>query len=118
LPEGAEPFIIPPGGVPDGMVPEGEAPESAVPFAIPAGGVPEGAVPVVRSARTRVPDGVPAAACWFSVTVGAAVAEDDGVVELCVQPATRIPAMRSADPISMSIVLFFIGCITWITGVS
>jgi hypothetical protein len=29
------------------------------------------------------------------------------LVVLCVQPATRITAMRSADPISISILLFF-----------
>jgi hypothetical protein len=39
--------------------------------------------------------------------------DDDVVVELCVQPAIRIPAMRSADPISISIVLFFMDFTTW-----
>lgn len=96
------PFIIPPGGVPDGMVPEG-----AVLFVIPAGGVPEGAVPLVSPAM-GVPDGVPAAACSFPVTDAVVVPEDDDVVvELCVQPAIRIPATRSADPISISILLLF-----------
>jgi len=38
------PFIIPPGGVPDGIDPEGGDPDGAVPFIIPPGGVPEGMV--------------------------------------------------------------------------
>ena len=81
---------------------------------MPPGGVPEGAVPficgmaVLFIAAMGVPGGVPAAACSFPVTDEVGVTEDDDeVVELCVQPAIRIPAMRSADPISISILLFF-----------
>ena len=94
-----------------------------MPFIIPAGGVPEGAVPfipvmaVLFIAAMGVPEGVPAAACSFPVTDADGVPEDDDVVvELCVQPAIRIPAMRSADPISISILLFFMEGITWTVG--
>jgi hypothetical protein len=97
-----------------------EPPEGAVPFIIPAGGVPEGAVPFIPAMAVlfivamEVTEGVPAAACSFPFTDAYGVPDDDDVVvELCVQPAIRIPAMRSADPISISILFFFMECITW-----
>ena len=54
---------------------------------------------------------MPAAACWLSVTDAAAV-PDDVVAVLCVQPATRITETRSADPISIMSMLFFMGSVT------
>jgi len=118
VPDGTVPFPMP-------LIPPGpEPPVGAVPFIIPAGGVPEGAVPfippmaVLFISAMGEPDGVPAAACSFPVTDADGVPEDDDVVvELCVQPAIRIPAMRSADPISISIVLFFMEYITWTVGI-
>jgi len=108
VPDGAVPFIIPPGGVPEG----------AVPFIIPPGGVPEGAVPFISPPGVpegAVPDGAalfPPACC---VPVGDGVDDEtalllDGtevLVELCVQPAIMIPAMRITDATNMSILLFF-----------
>jgi len=106
--------------VPDGIVPEGAAPDGAVPFIIPPGGVPEGAVPFISP--PGVPEGaVPDGAALFPPAC--CVPVDDGVddetallldgtevlVELCVQPAIMIPAMRTADAINMSILLFFMG---------
>ena len=94
---------MPPGGVPEGMVPDG-----AVPFP---------AIAVLFIASMGVPEGVPAAAWSFPVTDEVGVLEEVvEVVELCVQPAIRIPAMRSADPISISIVLFFMDFTTWNYG--
>ena len=107
------PFIIPPGDVPEGMVPEGVTPEGAEPFIIPAGGVPEGAVLFVCSLICGVPDGAAAAVSMVSTEVGVddvtTVPADccEALVVLCVQPAIRITAMRSADPISISILLLF-----------
>ena len=106
--------------MPDGIVPEDAAPDGAVPFIIPPGGVPEGAVPFI-SPPGGVPEGaVPDGAALVPPACGVPV--EDGVddetallldgtevlVELCVQPAIMIPAMRIADAINMSILLFFI----------
>lgn len=121
------------GGVPDGCVPDGGAPpggvpEGAVPFSIPSGGVPEGAflficppggvpdgavlftcTPGCRSVAAVLPD------CTFSCCVFTGDAAGDTVVPVdcgevlvvLVQPATRIPAMRIADAITMTMLLFF-----------
>lgn len=106
VPEGAVPFIAPP------ICPAGGVPDGAVPFIAPAGGVPEGAVPFVCSAG--VPEGaaplsagcgVSAAACEDVVTALPAD-EDVELVEL-VHPAIIMPAMRIADAISITIMLFF-----------
>jgi len=118
VPEGAVPFTIPPGGVPEGMVPEGVTPEGALPFIIPAGGVPEGTVLFSCPLICGVPDGAAAAVSMVSTGVGVdgvtTVPADccEALVVLCVQPAIRITAMRSADPISMSILLLFMEFIT------
>ncbi len=79
-------------------------PEGAVPFACSLACEPEDtALPdcphvcwevLVEPEDTAFPDCSPV--CW------------EVLVELCVQPAIRIPAMRSADAISISILLFFI----------
>jgi len=110
VPEGAVPFIAPPvcpsGGVPDGAVPFISPP-------MPEGAVPLGAVPFICS--PGVPDGatpLPAAACWESVVAGVdvtpalSVDEEAEFVEL-VHPAIMIPAMRIADAINITIMLFF-----------
>ena len=108
MPDGAVPFPIPsmpPGGVPEGMVPEGVAPEGAVPFIPP--------IAVLFIAAMGVPEGVPVAACSSAVTDADGVPDDEEeVVELCVHPAIRIPAIRRADPIRISILLFFMGFVT------
>ena len=120
------------GGVPDGGVPEGAEPDGAVPFISPPiwppGGVPEGAVPFI-SPPMGVPDGavpftclpdcgVPEGVALFppACCVSAAAGVDDETalplddvevpVEL-VQPAIMIPAMRIADAINMTMLLFF-----------
>jgi hypothetical protein len=110
VPEGAVPFIFPP------ISPAGGVPEGAVPFICPPG-VPEGAVPLICSPDCGVPTGVVLAACPSACCVSVedvvdddtALSLDDVVVpEVLVQPAIMIPAMRIADAISMSILLFFI----------
>ena len=83
---------------------------------MPAGGVPAGAVAFVCPLICGVPDGAAAAVCWAAaVTDGVEGMElcDELLVELCVQPAIRIPAMRSADPISIRMLLFFMKYTTW-----
>ena len=119
------------GGVPDGLVPEGAAPEGAVPFISPPCPPPEGAVPFI-SWPGGVPDGiVPEGTVLFvwspGVPEGAApfppaccVSAEDGVADetalpvegvdvlvVLVHPAIMIPAMRIADAINMTIMLFF-----------
>ena len=125
------------GGVPEGGVPDGGVPDGCVPFiSIPAGGVPESLVPfnsipdggvpcgpadwlkaglsLLLKAVSGVADKVavfefPAsavtAACAWSVDDALAVWPDE---LLSVHPATSIPAMRIADAISMTKLLFFI----------
>jgi hypothetical protein len=127
------------GGVPEGGVPpDGGVPEGCVPFiSIPAGGVPEGLVPFISIPAGGVPCGPPdwlkaglspVLAAWSGVADEAAEPElpasavtaactwpvDDAVVVwpdelLSVHPATRIPATRIANAISMIRLLFFIG---------
>jgi hypothetical protein len=90
-------------------------PEGAVPFICPPGGVPDGAELFVCAPDCGVPDGAALLPpdCW--VSIGACGVDDtefslDGVDvldELCVQPAIMIPAMRIADAINMTIMLFF-----------
>jgi len=114
VPEGAVPFICPP-GPPPVCPPSGGVPEGAVPFICTPDGVPEGAVLLVWSPAGGVPDGVIAVFCsadWLlSVTVlDEALLPDDWVelVEL-VHPAIMMPAIRIAEAISMSVMLFFMG---------
>jgi hypothetical protein len=119
------------GGVPDGIVPEGAAPDGAVPFISPPCPPPEGAVPFI-SPPGGVPDGiVPEGAVLFVCSPGVpegvasfppacCVSAEDGVddetalpvdwvevLEVLVQPAIMIPAMRIVDAINMTILLFF-----------
>lgn len=99
------PFICPFGGEPEG----------AVPFIIPPGGVPEGAVLFVCTPDGWVPDGAALFPpdCWVSVEDWVddetALLLDwvELVPESCVHPAIMIPAIRIAEAISMSDVLFF-----------
>ena len=127
VPEGGVP---PDGGVPDGAVlfisiPAGGVPEGLVPFiSIPAGGVPcgpadwlnTGLSPVLvvwsgvadEAAEPEFPASAVTAACSCPV-------DGDDTLVVCldvlvsVQPATRIPATRIAEAISMIKLLFFIG---------
>lgn len=92
-PEGAVPFISWPGGVPDGIVPEG-----AVLF-VWSPGVPDGAAPFPPACCVSVEDGVD--------DETALPVEGAEVLVVLVQPAIIIPAMRIADAINMTIMLFF-----------
>jgi hypothetical protein len=114
------------GGVPEGGVPpDGGVPEGCVPFiSIPAGGVPCGPADWLKAGLS------PVLAAWSGVADEAAEPEfpasavtaacscpvegDDALVVwldvlLSVQPATRIPATRIAEAISMIKLFFFIG---------
>ena len=106
VPEGAVPFIAPP------ICPAGGVPDGAVPFISPAGGVPGGEVPFICSAG--VPEGAAllSAGCWTSVTacedeVTALLADEDVELVELVHPAIIMPAMRIADAINITIMLFF-----------
>jgi hypothetical protein len=103
VPEGAVPFICPPisplGGVPEGVVPS-----------ICPPGVPDGAVLFVCAPACGVPMGV--ALCCVSVDdvvadETALPVEGVDVLVVLVHPAIMIPAMRIADAINMTIMLFF-----------
>jgi hypothetical protein len=130
VPEGRVPFIsMPPGGDPEGRVPfisipSGGDPEGRVPFiCIPSAGVPIGPAdwlnrdlfPVPASPEVIDGDNPPAFPA-VAVSTGRA---SDGIGEsvllvstdelLSEQPATRIPATRTADATSIMILLFCIG---------
>jgi hypothetical protein len=134
VPDGPDPSdCIPPGGVPEGRVPficmpSGGVPEGLVPFiAMPSGGVPpiwpadwlncgllpEPASPgVADDARLPASPVVAAAVPWASVGIVDRVLVVSTDELLSVQPATRIPAMRIDDAISIMILFFCIGSIS------
>lgn len=119
----------PVGGVPEGGVPDGGVPKGRVPFTcILSGGGPEGRVPFICIPPGGVPfDPADWLNCGFSPVLASPGVADATIVpepasgvfstvcacpaalvESWVQPATRIPAMRNADAISIIILLFFI----------
>jgi hypothetical protein len=140
------PGYEPVGGVPEGFSPEGGEPEGPpVPFiSMPAGGVPEGRVPFISIPPLWSPDavwficisagGVPeGAADWsddpatasveaaWGCSAGAAAwlvtADWAEVLPLSdVQPATKIPAMRSAEATNMIMMLLFMGYVSLLPG--
>jgi hypothetical protein len=87
-----------------------------VSFIWPPGGVPDGAVLFVCALDCGVPIGVALAACPLACCVSVNEGVDDEtalpvegveVLVVLVQPAIIIPAMRIADAINMTIMLFF-----------
>jgi hypothetical protein len=125
---------VPDGGVPEGRVPficipSGGVPEGRVPFiCIPSGGVPCGPADWLNCGLSAVPawsdvtdDAIPPEVPTGAVpTACVCPAAGDDVLPVWpdtlpvswVQPATRIPATRIADAISIMILLFFIGYIS------